>query len=397
LSAPPIAVGTVEDERTELKDARALRNLEVVSRGVVAMLNASGGSVWIGVEERDERAIGFQPIPSIERERRRVEDHLTAAIEPPPLGGDVRVETAEVTPGTSILVIRVEPSGRGPHAQLHGAGRHYVVRAGARCRPMTHTELIRAFQLAEADSDRLRRESDEAWQREAGDALASGRKELWVRISFQPPLAVPRSLETQQLLTRWLRDPSETGNREMGWNFTSAYESFRPLPGNDGRPDGFIAGGPDEDTWTEVRTTGETTFRASLARLEWTEAAVLYPYALVELPASVIRLAAKLHAELGGRPDDRVLADIGLIGVQGMKIRPGTPRSIAYELHEPRSIDAETVRPEPHEEPARMLAQAPDAFAWRALTALYFRLGLMEDRMPVGLYDEQHQRLRLPT
>jgi hypothetical protein len=40
--------------------------------------------------------------------------------------------------------------------------------------------------------------------------------------------------------------------------------------------------------------------------------------------------------------------------------------------------------------------EAPDALAWKALTALYFRLGFFEDRMPADVYDERHRRLSFP-
>ena len=260
---------------------------------------------------------------------------------------------------------------------------------------MTHAELREAFAGQGASNDLLRLAGDEAWRRETEAALAAHRSELWTRVSFAPDLALSCSRATRDELTQWLHCPAETGDRDIGWSFHSSAEEFRPLGGDDTHPDGFVAGGPDGYTWIEVRRTGEIRFRAPIARLEWRAARTLYPYALVELPTSVVRLAARLHAEHSGTAEDRVLLDIGLIGVQGKQIRPGAPGSIAYEL-ESTTLEAETVRAEPQEATGRDLAESPDACAWRALTALYLRLGLLEDRMPVGVYDQRHRKLRFP-
>jgi len=65
LEAP---IGQREDQRTEFKRAEALRRLEPISHAVVSMLNASGGNVWIGVIEQDERWQGVEPIENADRE-----------------------------------------------------------------------------------------------------------------------------------------------------------------------------------------------------------------------------------------------------------------------------------------------------------------------------------------
>jgi hypothetical protein len=387
-------IGACEDHRTEFKRQDALRKLEPISHAVVSMLNAAGGNVWIGVIEQDERWVGVEPIADAENEARRLQDHLIATIEPSPHHDEVRVEPFSVAPGQSVLVARVAQGKRKPYAQLKAGGRHFVLRVGGRSRPMTHSELVEAFSKRSEEPDRLRARSEEAWQEETHRALQSGYHELWVRVDFDPALALPRDRRTPDTLTEWLHEPPRTGNRAMGWTFASAHETFTLGTGRRGKP-AFTAGGAGATTWLDVGLDGEIAFRVSLERLAHRAAGELYPYALVEFPVSVMRLAATLRRTFGGDPSGDVLADVALIGARGMRIPPGSPRSIAYGI-ETRVIEEDSIRPEPHRESVASLLESPDAFAWRALTALYFSLGLLPDRMPLDVYDERHRKIHFP-
>ena len=390
--APP-PIGACEDQHNEFKRAEALRKLEPISHAVTSMLNASGGNVWIGVIEQDERWTGVEAIASVEIEARRVEDHLMAAIEPSPQGDEVRVEPVEVAAGQSILVVRIKGGKRGPYAQLKGGGRHFALRVGGRSRPMTHSELVEAFARRADASDSLRERSEQAWADETWEAQKQGLRELWVRIAFDPPLGLPADRVTRDRLTEWLRDPLLTGNRSMGWNFTSPYEAFSPLSRR--RKRGFKAGGPSEATWLEIFD-DEVTFRAPLGRLEHGSSGEIYPYALVEFPVSVVRLAGVLYREFSSGSQGRVLIDTGLIGASGLRLRPGSPGSLSYEIHAAPLIEDDSIRTEPHQDDLASLLESPDALAWRALTALYFALGLMPDRMPLDVYDERLGKIHFP-
>ena len=107
------------------------------------------------------------------------------------------------------------------------------------------------------------------------------------------------------------------------------------------------------------------------------------------------RLAATLYTHFGAPPGGRALLDVGVIGARGMRLRAGGPGSIPYEL-ESRQLDEDSIRAEPHEVPVEVLVERPDALAWRALTALYFAIGLLPDRMPRDVYDERHERVHFP-
>jgi len=59
--------GKDENDRREFKEAEALRRPANIGREVVGFLNAGGGDIWIGVEEKEGRAVGFQQIADIDR------------------------------------------------------------------------------------------------------------------------------------------------------------------------------------------------------------------------------------------------------------------------------------------------------------------------------------------
>ena len=80
----PIPLGQPEGERLEFKGRDVLRHLSNVSREVVAMLNASGGDIWIGLVEEQGRAVRVEAIENPAREINRLRDHFSDAIEPSP-------------------------------------------------------------------------------------------------------------------------------------------------------------------------------------------------------------------------------------------------------------------------------------------------------------------------
>ncbi|HEV7519128.1 MAG TPA: ATP-binding protein, partial [Thermoanaerobaculia bacterium] len=143
-----IPLGEKEDHRREFKSAEALKNPEIVARGVVALLIAEGGEVWVGLREESERAVAIEPIANPEREGRRLLDYLVDTIEPSPLGGEIGVEPVPSEDGFVLRVTARPQEGRKPYAFSKKGGWHFVVRIGARTRPMTREEIQRRFSSA---------------------------------------------------------------------------------------------------------------------------------------------------------------------------------------------------------------------------------------------------------
>jgi predicted HTH transcriptional regulator len=138
-----------EDERLELKSAEVLaKDPESVARGVVGMLNAKGGEIWIGVDEENERPAAINPVTEPEQARRRLWDYLVETMDPAPLPGEVVIDLESIQQDRAVLIVRIQPpaesSPRLPFAFRKKGGWHFVRRIGARNHPMTREEIFGA-------------------------------------------------------------------------------------------------------------------------------------------------------------------------------------------------------------------------------------------------------------
>lgn len=77
-----IPLGQKEGPRLELKGADVLKDPEKIAREIVAMLNAEGGEVWVGLREEGNRAVAVEEIADPEGEQRRLLDFLGDVVEP---------------------------------------------------------------------------------------------------------------------------------------------------------------------------------------------------------------------------------------------------------------------------------------------------------------------------
>lgn len=176
-----IPLGKKEGPRLEFKGAAALKAPKVLGHGIVAMLNAEGGEVWVGLREENERAVAIDPIADPEGERRRLLDHLVDAIEPW-LSAEIEVESQPSEEGFVLrIVARPEPRHR-PYALLKSGGRQYVIRVGPRIRPMTREELKRRFSerasMPPSSEEQALDSSSERWFRSNGSTTFEESEDL---------------------------------------------------------------------------------------------------------------------------------------------------------------------------------------------------------------------------
>ena len=106
--AEKIPLGKKENLHQEFKGREALKRPDVIAREVVAMLNAQGGVVWVGLRAECDRAVQVEPVLRAERERRRLRDYLVDTIEPSPAGDEVAVDVVAADRG-EILHIEARP------------------------------------------------------------------------------------------------------------------------------------------------------------------------------------------------------------------------------------------------------------------------------------------------
>ena len=120
----------VEFKRGDVLDPAKHPRFETLLRSVVAMWNAGGGKIFVGVEEMpDGRPIPAGLPPNGGELKERFRDALVGRLDPPPLAEEVRFHERAVGPATVLeLHVRSGP-GRGPACVLAGGGqRIYLTR-----------------------------------------------------------------------------------------------------------------------------------------------------------------------------------------------------------------------------------------------------------------------------
>ena len=254
-------LGGRESLKTEFKPADALRDPASIAREAVGFLNAEGGEIWIGVGESGGVADSIEAIPDPEKKRDRLQDALVDLVEPSPMiGREVAVDVVRfpADPIQGLLRVRVSHGRRPPYALLRRTMRAYLKRTGSRIRPMTREELAAAFTQRSGEVDlatEVVRRLEADLQKWAEDGFA-GLKVL-VRAAAKVVLALER--ETLEPL---LRNPRLTGNRPLGWNFTSNSAELRPF-----HPDGCRLGKEGSAQWMSIWARGDLEFSAALDRL----------------------------------------------------------------------------------------------------------------------------------
>jgi hypothetical protein len=387
-----VPIGREESQELEFKGSAALRHVASIAREVAAMLNAGRrGEVWIGITDRDEVAAGIEPIDDALRARRQVEDALTDRIEPPPGQAEASVHVVKTEVGDVLVVdVRADPE-RGPYAFTKGGGRDYLVRFGARLRPLTREELREAFQ----------RERGKAGELDA--ALEGARARLGERrtvvsdcLLLQVAPAIDQELELNPEQREMLADPSRTGNRAHGWTYGSAYRRFGP--GH--RRWELVVDARRGALSTIIQADGSLEFRAPLARLEREHEREIHPYALLEYPTSVLRMYRELLSLIPAPRPCPCVVGLALIGVRKWKLRPHSPRSLEYQLEDPDHgprvhLDADVLPVDLGAVPWDDFTAKDDRVALRLIRGVYRSFGFEDGAIPRE-FDAETQMLRMP-
>jgi hypothetical protein len=407
MTEAELPIGKREGHHLEFKGRDALREKARLSiaREVVGMLNADGGETWIGVAEREGKAVQVEPISNVETEGRALQDYLIDVVEPPLSHGEVQVE-----PVGKVLRITVRPSSNRLPYSLKGKGGavYFPVRIGGRIRPMTRAEQRESFAGQPEEEDQI------------GDAV---RKMLNERATLQDQegerlslrvMPVPRiSLGgRQEEILELLRDPELTGNRSSGWVFANPYVT--PEKHADGRITSRWPSLPYEsgEWWSmEVRPEGTIHYEAGLDRFSYDAARgrqrptdntpELWPLAISELPVSVMRLAATIYDGHLGK-DSRVIADLSLFGLHGWKLRPGSSRflghRVLWDFPEAAAFEGkDLILAEPLVFEWPEVKETPDRCGYRLVAQIYREFGYGAEAISVDVFDPRTGRLLLAS
>lgn len=395
-----IPLSKQEGFRLEFKARASLDTPEDIAREVVGMLNAGGGDVWIGLREEEGRAVAVDPIPEADRELRRLQDFLVDTIEPPPIEKEVELQRIDENGGSILRVSSTPQRERGPYAFLRKGGRHYVIRVGARLRPMSGQEIAERFVKRKPDAharpDNL--ESVFADLNSRLEKLQKSEEEGLLWLSLKPTdsleLRLDRVEERDVLI-----DPALTGNRRAGHNFTAAYTIGGRMPID--KP-GYLAVGKKDVFWLEVHRSGVIDFQLPLDILwKGDVERSLVPEKLLEYPVSVFRLAGALFRDLSfwrsPVPEStRIVAQLAILGLEGWSL-PGAPGAERLSLLPRRAVfrDEDFVLERPAVFDLSEIKNEPDLCGFRLIEQVYEAFELGRADIPQE-FDRKTGRLILP-
>jgi hypothetical protein len=250
---------------------------------------------------------------------------------------------------------------------------------------MTREEIRGEFHMP-PPANPLERAEEELLRARA-QASKEARGTLWIRL--QPAIAMDLELRSNRL-RQLLTIPGESGNRDSGWTVVNLHLS--PTVGS-----GFVGIGDEYYGQTRIWRDGTIDYRAPIERL-WHDnpggpPTQIYPYALLELPVSLLRLSARVH---GGSSDvegtsshrstdeDPFMVDMGLFHAKGWKLRAYSPKSYGYILrHGEKVIDTDALTLDrPLRFTRRELLENPDRCALRLIRLVYELIGFEEDCIP---------------
>jgi hypothetical protein len=397
-----LPLGQRESAELEFKGSDAIGDLAIIGRAAVALLNASGGTLWIGIEENEGIAVNAPGLTNAEPERRRILDYLVDSIEPPPTHEEIEAKLVAADEAGTRQAVRLclaPQDGRRPYALVRRHARHYLKRFDARARYMTRAEIEEDFRrerqpktdAVEELKDRLRARREELQR--------AGRSVLWLSVGTAAPL----DLDLQDERYRHLfTNPAASNNRAAGWNAITPYRE-PALSADRLQQNGMTLW---SNAWLELQF--------PIENLNWKgEENEIYPFAFIEYTVSMFRLAGvvyqdELEPEGALTRQAQILADLGLFRVSSWQLRPHSPRSIGYlrsgfdnevvadaPLRRPGHPEVEDVLlHQPHPFYAHELIDEPDRCAFRIVREIYQAFGYTEDKIPAEL-DRTTGRLEL--
>ncbi|MEM1448521.1 MAG: ATP-binding protein [Planctomycetota bacterium] len=408
-----LPTGERESQRQEFKASAILRDPYKLAREVVAMLNAEGGSVWIGVPEDGGVALPPTPIDHVAEERERLHARLHDLIEPAPLSSEVRVVAVAVE-GGKVLRVDVESAagdGRRPFAWRKGGMVGFDRRDDHRVVAMDRDEVRAAFRgevhTADLAADWLQARAEEA-RRPAGEAR------IWIGLAadaFEPdrderiddelqcwwldlldPRRFPRLAPSQDAI---LRNPR-----------MSIVSGLEPRRHRTLLKASLDAHDPSNSREVTAWSSGALEVTIPTRALEWVDSEAspetqrqIHPYRLIGLFGSFCELGAELiergSALVGGV---RIRAELN--GLTALALRAHSPASREYSYwkrdEDLRTLDADerTVDLSLRADVDRFVTN-PHAAAIGLVERIYARYGFTLDDLPNEI-DDSRDRIYLP-
>ncbi len=381
-----IPLGKREDQKLEFKGKDAASDWKKIARDVVAMLNASGGEIWVGLREDNGFAVEAEALEDAGKTGDSLWNHLVEVVEPPPSREEVEIEPVSLEKDRGE-VLRIEVKGKEekrPYALLGKEGsRRFLLRVGPRIRPMEREEIFHApaGKGKNGEETREKVEAMEILRKAREEILQEEGRFFW--IGFQPEGALELDLdgEEEKELKRLLRNPEATGCRPEGWGFANPYAPVI----SSGQGWRLDLRHPNR---MEVREDGGIRFQREIGSfLAGRKGDRLNGLALLETAVSLFRLARALYQKegLSKKEFPRIWVDAALVGVEGLILPPGRLDLWVYvkDVNPPGKAPSDLVfLPRPMEVEKKDLEDPHDC-GMRLVRRIYRAFGLGAEAIPM--------------
>lgn len=279
---------------------------------------------------------------------------------------------------------------RKPYALLKGSGRHFHVRVGDRLRPMSREEIFPSRHLRTRHDSREQSAAEAELRKERDRHQLEGKGVYWIVVKPLP--AATLNIQDHDIRGH-LQNAERTGNRVHGWNFMNPYSEPELKQGR-------LVAGTSAGRIIEVHEDGSLFLTIDLEGLRhFRGEREVHPFALIEYPVALFRLASYLYRDHAAAKPIKVLADAALIGIKEWVLRPYSPGS----LHFQRPLEAPSAWTEARdliwERPlvfsGREVVDEPDWCGFRLVRRIYEAFGYFEDKIP-HQFDRNRRRLVIP-
>jgi hypothetical protein len=382
--AAPRWLGASENRDLEYKGAAALRDPSAIARAAVAMLNAGGGTVVVGVD--DGGAVAGVDTPQHERDR--LQQQLVDRIRPRPLH-EVDVVVVEIG-AVSVLEVRACPRTGTLYADRSGGRWGFWLRSGATSRALEWEEIVRLWPSAAAAPVDFAA-SAPRWDEGVPERWPGASAVLVLRSVRDPAAGDSVTPKWEAIRDVLARAPHSLDPGRLGWQVTRGLRAEDIVKGTwDQRPARWLRLSRNLD----LRFEGGEHYLAHQQpdRAPWR---ALYPYPVTEGPASFLRLLAMIAGEfpLTGAID----VTMALWTTGGWGLAPGAPQSYGWRFGLP-DRGWPPAAPDPVRVATRTtwgeLRAAPGRVAHRLVSDFYAEFGWDSDAVPFWDSDEGEFRFR---
>jgi hypothetical protein len=381
-------IGTREGTHLEFKAADAMRTKQgrrKIAKEAVAMLNASGGKIWVGIHEENDCMRGLDPFDEKDEHfETSLRDTLLDLIEPRP--SDLDLERIDV-PGGWVVVLKVQGGKRGVlYCLKEGDSRLFIERFDDRIRGMEFHEIQKRMSNASpVTEDNFHADSLKRALSSKNDYIYTDGYLLFVSIGDQKPERkfLPEDLDKQFSILK------QTSFRPHGWVFPMQ-TAFGDGEASWKKPGMQLTSGIPSSAYRLmfISNEGWACFSMGLDNLQWGvpndfpnthpgAKGLINPLPFLEYTTSAIHLLPHIWPDYANSSNTKLQFTFMLNGIRGWFLPPYAQEKLGY--HHPLNpwkqfLDAKDLGIQKSAW-ASSLNSNPDSIAYELIEDVYREFG----------------------